>query len=205
MKRLLSLALRGLRRFTRLAGKAVVYFRLHCTLFINNVNYKSIHSHGLPYFCVSLSGKCTIGKNLNLNNGLRFNPIGFPQPCIFYVGDNASLSIGDNVGMSQSAIICHKCIEIHDNVKIGGGVKIYDTDFHSIDSKDRRVKETDMSNKKTAKVTIEHDVFIGAGSFILKGVTIGAGSVIGAGSIVTKDVPTNQVWAGNPAKFIKQL
>lgn len=56
-----------------------------------------------------------------------------------------------------------------------------------------------------AKVTIEHDVFVGAGCIILKGVTIGACSVIGAGSVVTKNIPANQVWAGNPARFIRNL
>ena len=54
-------------------------------------------------------------------------------------------------------------------------------------------------------ITIGNDVFIGAKSIILKGVTIGENSVIGAGSIVTKSVPANQIWAGNPAKFIKNI
>ena len=174
-------------------------------LFINNVQYKSIHSNGLPYFCVAISGKCSIGENLKLNNGLRFNPIGFPQPCTIYVASGAELSIGDNVGISQASIICHYMVEIQSNVKIGGGVKIYDTDFHSINSNDRKNPILDFKNKRTAKVTIEHDSFIGAGSMILKGVTIGFGSVIGAGSVVTKNVPANQLWAGNPAKYIRNL
>ena len=38
---------------------------------------------------------------------------------------------------------------------------------------------------------------------ICNSVTIGEGSIIGAGSVVTKDIPANQVWAGNPARFIK--
>ena len=45
----------------------------------------------------------------------------------------------------------------------------------------------------------------GAHSIILKGVTIGARSIIGAGSVVTKDVPANEVWLGNPAKFYKKI
>lgn len=49
------------------------------------------------------------------------------------------------------------------------------------------------------------NVFIGAKCIILKGVTIGENSVIGAGSVVTKNVPANQIWAGNPAKFIKNV
>lgn len=46
---------------------------------------------------------------------------------------------------------------------------------------------------------------MGAYCIILKGVTIGDNSVIGAGSVVTRDVPANEVWAGNPARFMKKL
>ena len=42
-------------------------------------------------------------------------------------------------------------------------------------------------------------------SIILKGVTIGENSVVGAGSVVTKDIPSGEVWAGNPAKFIRKI
>lgn len=56
---------------------------------------------------------------------------------------------------------------------------------------------------KLAKVTIEEDVFIGINTIICNSVTIGKGAVIGAGSIVTKDIPPYQVWAGNPARYIK--
>lgn len=85
------------------------------------------------------------------------------------------------------------------------GVKVYDTDFHSLDYTKRRTSREDQKNKKMKKVTIEHDAFIGAGCMILKGVTIGACSIVGAGSVVTKSIPANQVWAGNPAKFIRNL
>lgn len=53
------------------------------------------------------------------------------------------------------------------------------------------------------KVVIEDDVFIGIGAIICNSVTIGRGAIIGAGSVVTKDVPEFEVWAGNPARFIK--
>ncbi|WP_317045012.1 LbetaH domain-containing protein [Bacteroides congonensis] len=46
-------------------------------------------------------------------------------------------------------------------------------------------------------------LFIGMNVIICNSVTIGEGSIIGAGSVVTKDIPANQVWAGNPARFIK--
>lgn len=52
-------------------------------------------------------------------------------------------------------------------------------------------------------ITICEDVWIGTGCRILRGVTIGKGSIVGAGSVVNKSIPENQIWAGVPAKFIK--
>jgi acetyltransferase-like isoleucine patch superfamily enzyme len=70
---------------------------------------------------------------------------------------------------------------------------------------DRIDPKLDMQRKRMAKVTIGRNAFIGAGSFILKGVEIGDNAVIGAGSVVTKSVPANEIWAGNPARFIKKI
>lgn len=52
---------------------------------------------------------------------------------------------------------------------------------------------------------IGKNVFIGARSIVMKGVTIGDGAVVGAGSVVTKDVPANAIVAGNPAKIVKMI
>lgn len=53
------------------------------------------------------------------------------------------------------------------------------------------------------EVRVEKDAFIGCNVIICNAVTIGEGAIVGAGSIVTKDIPPYQVWAGNPAKYIK--
>lgn len=170
----------------------------------NNVLYSSFSTNGIPFVMVARGGKFSIGENFAMNNGIKGNPIGCYERCTFFVDRGAVLTIGDNVGMSQAALVCHKSITIGDNVKIGGGVCIYDTDFHSLDPVIRRSSE-DLKNRAEKPVVIGNDVFIGAKSIILKGVTIGENSVIGAGSVVTKTVPANQIWAGNPAKFIRSI
>lgn len=154
---------------------------------------------------VWVNSSFSIGDNFRMNNGKHFNAIGRQQVCSFVVRNQGKLKIGNNVGISDSAIICYKQITICDNVTIGGNVVIYDTDFHSLAKEHRRNYLLDRQHTKFAAVTIENDAFIGAHTTILKGVTIGEGSIVGAGSVVTKSIPKNEIWAGNPAKFIKSI
>lgn len=170
----------------------------------NRINHSNFRTTGIPYIMVARGGKCSIGHDFVMNNGIKGNPIGSYRKCTLFVDKGAELIIGNNVGISQTALVCHKSIIIGNYVKIGGGVCIYDTDFHSLNPEIRRSKN-DFKNRIEKAVIIKDNVFIGAYSIILKGVTIGENSVIGAGSVVTKSVPDNQIWAGNPAKFIRNL
>lgn len=149
------------------------------------------------------TGKIKIGNNTKINSGKAFNAIGGDIQTVLSAIDSAEIIIGDNVGISNSAIIARESIVIEDNVLIGGSCKIYDSDFHSLHfGKRMQIPDTDI---KTKAVRIKQGAFIGAHSIILKGVTIGEKSIVGAGSVVTKDIPANEIWAGNPAKFIKEV
>ena len=77
-----------------------------------NVHFKSYRSRGVPYVSIASNGFFSIGANFRMNNGLTGNPIGRPQKCVFFVNYNALLEIGDNVGISQTAIVCHSKIKI---------------------------------------------------------------------------------------------
>lgn len=149
------------------------------------------------------SGKITIGDNFCLTSGEHINPICANMQASFYTdSSDAKIQIGDNVGMSSTRIWIHEGLTIGNNVKIGGGVLIIDTDCHSIDWKVRRNRDNQVCS---APITIEDDVWIGAQCVILKGVTIGARSIIGAGSVVTKSISPDCIAAGNPCKIIKKL
>ena len=111
------------------------------------------------------------------------------------------LNIGNNVGISNSVITAYKSITIEDDVLIGAGCLITDSDHHPLNYEDR----INGSEPKSAPILIKEGSFVGANSIILKGVTIGKHSVIGAGSVVTRSVPDGELWAGNPAKFIKRV
>lgn len=172
-------------------------------LFLNGVKIgNSLRVKGFMKINVTRRGKVIIGNGFRVNSGNKYNLIGRQQKTILWV--EGSLSIGNNVGISSTAIICNHSISIGNNVIIGGNTVIYDTDFHSLDP-DLRNSNEDKKNAKKRPVVILDNVFIGAHSTILKGITIGANSVVGACSVVTRDIPPNEIWAGNPACFIKKI
>jgi acetyltransferase-like isoleucine patch superfamily enzyme len=172
--------------------------------YLNGATFeKGLKVNGFIQVEVTRRGTLTIGEALHLNSGHNYNVIGRQQKCIYWV--EGTLSIGSNVGMSSTAIICNYQISIGNNVTIGGNTVIYDTDFHVLDPQIRSNKALDKQGAKKAAVSIADNVFIGAHSTILKGVTIGENSVVGACSVITRDVPANEIWAGNPAKFIRRI
>lgn len=120
------------------------------------------------------------------------------------VKQNAMLTIGNNTGISGSLIYCTNKIEIGNNVMIGGGCRIFDTNFHPIEAVKRLDPKT-VNDGKSAPVIIEDNVFIGTNCIIGKGIHIGNGAVIAAGSVVVKSIPPNEIWGGNPAKFLKKI
>ena len=158
---------------------------------------------GVMKVIVTRRGKLIIGNNLTVNSGNHYNIIGRQQKTTLWV--EGVLSIGSFVGMSSTTIVCNHEIEIGDYVMIGGNTVIYDTDFHSLNPDSRMNPIKDKQNATWAKVVIKDNVFIGAHTTILKGVTIGKNSVIGACSVITKSIPENEIWAGNPACFIKKI
>lgn len=150
------------------------------------------------------SGKIIIGKNVKICSGFRYAVLGgYPKTRIFSC-NGAEIVIGDSTGISNSIIHARKCVHIGESVNIGAGCLITDSDHHSLNYYERCISPVDY-DVKSYPILIDDGAFIGANSIILKGVHIGKRSVIGAGSVVTKDVPDDEIWAGNPAVFIKKI
>lgn len=152
--------------------------------------------------CISNSKNgIVIGDNVLINSCRSSNPIGGDIKTTLFAKGNGKIRIGNNCGMSNVTLFACESIIIGDNVMLGGSVKIYDTDFHWLNF-EKRMNE---ANGITKSVTIKNGAFVGAHSIVLKGVTIGEKSIVGAGSVVTKSIPDGEVWAGNPAKYIRKV
>jgi len=179
---------------------SVFFYLLNWFAFkINNVKFVDFSINGIVF--IRNQGSFCVGKNIKINSGHKYNPIGGDWKTSFIIQKSARLSIGENVGISNSTIYCSSEIEIGNNVLIGGGCKIWDTNFHSLKSIDRKNGDCNVESKP---IKVHDDVFIGGGTIILKGCEVGKNVIIGAGSVVTKSIPQDEIWGGNPAKFIRK-
>lgn len=161
------------------------------------------HIEGRIVIRTGVKGSIQIKEGAEFRSGPQYNIIGGDTRLCLRTISDGKLTIGKNVGISNSTIVSRSEVIIDDDVMIGGSCKIYDTDFHSIFYNDRiRFPDPNINSKR---IWLKQGAFVGAHSIILKGVTIGRHSVIGAGSVVTKNVPDGEVWAGNPAKFVKKI
>lgn len=129
-------------------------------------------------FCV-IFPKCIIGENCNI--------------CANVLIEN-DVKIGNNVTI-KSGVQIWDGIELEDDVFIGSNVAFTNDLYPKSRNKDWKLLHTKVCKGAS----------IGANVTILPGITIGENALIGAGSVVTKDVPANTIWVGNPARFVKNL
>lgn len=131
-----------------------------------------------------------IQKGTRLGRGVRIN-----------AGFNGTITIGKNSLVDDNTFItAQQSIRIGDNTQISAYTFITDFNHRTQDRRKTILSQGYIQNP----VRIGNDVWIGAHTIILPGVTIGDGAVIGAGSVVTKDIPPYSIAVGNPAKIIKQ-
>ena len=112
----------------------------------------------------------------------------------------AEIYIGKNTRIHGSCIHAFKKIHIGNDCLIAANCQIFDSNGHHSSPNERRI-----SNGTAKEITIGDNVWIGANSIILPGVSIGSNSIIAAGSVVNKSIPAEHIAGGNPAKSIKQI
>ncbi|WP_049945210.1 acyltransferase [Butyrivibrio sp. AC2005] len=143
------------------------------------------------------------GNDVTIISTPNVNPTAGGFQSHFRTVGNGKIKVGNNVGMTRVEITSYESVTIDDDVLLGGNCIIWDSDFHSLIYSER-MEKPDVG-VRTKPVRIRKGAWIGAASIILKGVEIGEYSVIGAGSVVTQNVPTKEIWGGNPARFIRKL
>lgn len=146
---------------------------------LSDVQSKNIGENTTVWqFCVILKD-AQIGDNCNINcNVLIENDV----------------KIGDNVTIKPGVQIWNG-VTLENNVFVGPNVTFTNDLF----------PKSKNTNFKLEKTLVKKGASIGANATIIAGKTIGENSLIGAGSVVTKDVPDNEIWIGNPAKFYKKI
>lgn len=166
---------------------------------------------------VMFGKKVKCGKNLNLMENALINALSYDG---VEIGDNCTvgkhaivectgvlrnignrLTIGNNVGINHFCFIGVRGeVVIGDNVIFGPHVSVF-SENHNFEDPNVPIKHQGVTKATTR---IGNDVWLGAKSMVMSGVTIGDGSVVAAGAVVTKDVPPYSVVAGVPAKVIRK-
>lgn len=144
----------------------------------SDVQTKNIGKETRVWQFVVILPEAQIGENCNI--------------CSHCLIEN-QVKIGNNVTI-KSGVFLWDGIEIEDNVQIGPNATFTNDKYP-------RAKQPFVIQH----TTIKKNASIGAGAVILGGITIGENSLIAAGSVVTKDVPANELWVGNPAKFRRKI
>jgi len=114
------------------------------------------------------------GENIELGNHTRIQP-----NCLLWASPHARITVGDYSGIGPGSML------FTSNHRFAPGVPYHQQEWNEAD------------------IHVGRDVWIGAGSIILSGVTIGDGCVVAAGSVVTKDLAPNSIAVGAPARVIR--
>jgi acetyltransferase-like isoleucine patch superfamily enzyme len=160
---------------------------------------------GAPIVDVYPKSDVSIHDGVTLVSSCWWTALGVSRPVIIRtLSPEAKISIGAGSGLSGTTLCSVVGISLGERVLCGSDVLIADTNFHPIDDFPRVDLPMPACNPSDA-IVIEDDVFLGARSIVLKGVTIEAGTVVGAGSVVSGSLPRGVVAAGNPARVIRSL
>lgn len=184
--------MKGIKKYLKLK-----YFTSSIKMTFYKIFYKNIKFKGYRY-CIESKVQFE-----SVNEGLIIlsDKIYFSRYCMLKC-ISGSINIGYNTFFNVSCkIISMERIDIGSNCLFGPNVSIYDHD-HKYEKSEKLICKQGFTKDK---VKIGSDVWIGANVVITKGVYIEDRVIVGANSVVTKNLKSNGLYAGNPARLIKKL
>ena len=152
----------------------------------------------------SIASDVKLGENVRLSQFINLYgcEIGDETKIGAFVEIQKNARVGNRCKISSHSFICEGVV-IEDNVFIGHGVMFINDSYPRATTPDGGLQtEADW---KVERTVIKKGASIGSGATILSNVTVGENAIVGAGSVVTKDVPSNAIVAGNPAKFLRLI
>ena len=157
---------------------------------------------GTPVIEISNGGQIIIEAGVTLNSSNRGYHLNMHSPVKLFVDrPGARIIIGAGSRLHGACLHAYSAITIGKRCLIAANTQIIDGSGHDLSF--GAVEQRIFTGGDSRPIVLEDDVWVGANTLILPGVTIGKGSVIGAGSVVTKAIPPMVVAAGNPARIIK--
>jgi len=155
-----------------------------------------------PYNCIS--GDVKLGNNVRLSKFINLYgcDIGDETKIGAFVEIQKNATVGKYCKISSHTFICEGVV-IEDQVFIGHGVMFINDSYPRATTVEGKLQtDTDW---KVERIVIKRGASIGSGATILPNTSIGENAIVGAGSVVTKDVPSNTIVAGNPARILRYI
>ena len=157
---------------------------------------------GTPVIEISNGGQIIVEAGVTLNSSNRGYHLNMHSPVKLFVDrPGARIIIGAGSRLHGACLHAYSAITIGKRCLIAANTQIIDGSGHDLSF--GAVEQRIFTGGDSRPIVLEDDVWVGANTLILPGVTIGKCSVIGAGSVVTKAIPPMVVAAGNPARIIK--
>lgn len=169
---------------------------------------RSVRFNGRPRIEIEGDGKIHLSDGVVLNSlRHRYHTV-MPDRVHLRSVQSGVIDVGKRTRIHGSSVTAYERVTIGNRCLIAAGCMIMDCGGHDLSFPDvhRRIELQNCKGEQNigriSPVCIEDDVWLGASSIVMPGVTIGRGSVVAAGAVVTKDVPEMTVVGGNPAALI---
>lgn len=153
---------------------------------------------------------CKIAPDVKLGKDVKIHDFVNLYGC--KIGDNTKIGtfveiqkgakVGKNCKISSHSFICEGVI-IEDNVFVGHNVTFINDLYPKATTEDDKLQTEEDWN--CVKTLVKNGASIGSSTTLLCGITVGENAIIGAGSVVTRDVPSNTIVAGNPTRVFRNI